>query len=110
MVTNRSVARVVELADDVYIETTIPRESHAALRSGFAGYPSNPRWTVRKFQAWKQGKQWRRAMNEGVMVVENKCLVMAVARPEEKRSPLPAPEELSSSWRSPLKKLAFSLN
>jgi hypothetical protein len=110
MLTNRSVARVVELADEIYIKTTIPRESHAALRSGFAGYPSNPRWTVRKFQAWKQGKQWRREMNTGVMVVENKCLVLAATRPEELKPAVQSVEELRSSWRSPLKKLAFSLN
>jgi hypothetical protein len=110
MLANRSVARVVELADEIYIETTIPRESHAALRSGFAGYPSNPRWTVRKFQAWKQGKQWRREMNAGMMVVENKCLVLAATRPEEPKPVVQPVEELRSSWRSPLKKFAFSLN
>ena len=107
MMKNRIVPRVVELAEGVYIETAIPRENHAALRSGFAGYPSNPRWTVRKYQAWKQGKQWRQSLKDGSMTVQDKRLVatetalkMAVSVAEEERT----------SWRSPLKKLAFSLN
>lgn len=106
MVKHHAVQRVVELAEGIYVETAIPRESHPALRSGFAGYPSNPRWNVRKHQAWKQGKQWRHALDKGVMVVENQRLI-PVVQPD---CPAPAPAKVHADWRSPLKKFAFSLN
>ncbi|MGB2925708.1 MAG: hypothetical protein WBB82_10430 [Limnothrix sp.] len=106
MITDRSLQRVLELAEDIYIETAIPRENHPAVRSGFAGYPSNPRWNVRKHQAWKQGKQWRLAHEQGLMIVEKKQLILA-----EQAEPKPVvQQEEKSSWRSPFKKLTFSLN
>ena len=107
MMTNHAVQRLVELAEGIYIETAIPRESHPALRSGFAGYPSNPRWNVRKYQAWKQGKQWRQALNNGQLVVEDQHLVPMV-QPECQAPPLP--KKTTRDWRSPLKKLTFSMN
>lgn len=109
MITERSLQRVLELAEGIYIETTIPRESHPAVRSGFAGYPSNPRWTVRKHQAWKQGKQWRQDFEQGLMVVEKQQLVPATQL-EIREQPVVAQREEKSSWRSPFKKLTFSLN
>jgi hypothetical protein len=109
MITERSLQRVLELAEGIYIETAIPRESHPAVRSGFAGYPSNPRWTVRKHQAWKQGKQWRQDFEQGLMVVEKQQLIPA-AQAEIREPQVVAQREVKSSWRSPFKKLTFSLN
>lgn len=60
---------VVELTEKVWIYTEIPLENHAALRSGFAGYPANPRWNVTKYLAWKQGCQWREELSQGILVV-----------------------------------------
>ena len=104
---NRIVSRLVELAEGVYIETTIARENHAALRSGFAGYPKNPRWTVRKFQAWKQGRVWRQALLDGSMTVYDQKLIATEIALNAAVHP---PEPERTSWRSPLKKFAFSLN
>ncbi|MBV5257926.1 hypothetical protein FLX56_05765 [Synechococcus moorigangaii CMS01] len=106
MMTNHAGQWLVELTDGIYIKTAIPRENHSAIRSGFAGYPSNPRWNVRKHQAWKQGKQWRQALDQGLMVVEDKHLVPMV-QPE---CQAPTPEKIPHGWRSPLKKFVFSLN
>lgn len=110
MVMNRSVPRVVELSEEIYIETTIPRDHHAALRSGFAGYPNNPRWTVRKYQAWKQGRQWRRSLMDGSMQVQNKQLVAANSAENETEISLVSTPEIRTSWRSSFKKFSFSLN
>ncbi|BAW97584.1 hypothetical protein NIES970_25380 [[Synechococcus] sp. NIES-970] len=106
MMTNHVGRRFLELADGIYIETAIPRENHPALRSGFAGYPSNPRWNIRKHQAWRQGKQWRQALDEGRMVVTNQHLV-PIVQPDCQTPPL---EKTPMDWRSPLKKFTFSLN
>lgn len=106
MMTNHAGQWSVELTDGIYIKTAIPRENHPAMRSGFAGYPSNPRWNVRKYQAWKQGKQWRQALDQGLMVVEKQCLV-PVVQPECQAPPA---AKAQYGWRSPLKKFAFSLN
>ncbi|ELR96249.1 hypothetical protein [Gloeocapsa sp. PCC 73106] len=60
---------VVELTEKLWIYTEITLENHAALRSGFAGYPANPRWNVTKYLAWKQGYQWREELSQGKLVV-----------------------------------------
>jgi hypothetical protein len=60
---------VVDLTDKVFVRTVIPKENHAALRSGFAGYPANPRWNITKYHAWKKGCQWRENLNRGKMVI-----------------------------------------
>ncbi len=59
----------VDLADNIWLCTDIPQDNHAALRSGFAGYPANPRWTVSKFKAWKTGRRLREALSDGSMAV-----------------------------------------
>lgn len=61
--------RVVELADKILLNTSIPQENHAALRSGFAGYPANPRWSNSKVRAWKIGRQLKEALEKGDMVI-----------------------------------------
>lgn len=70
---------VVELTEKVWIYTAIAHENHAALRSGFAGYPANPRWNVSKYLAWKQGSQWRHELSQGMLVINqsNSQLVSA---------------------------------
>lgn len=104
---NKMVSRVVELAEGIYIDTAIARENHAALRSGFAGYPSNPRWTVRKFQAWRQGKQWRKALSDGTMTIQDEQLITTEAALQ---NVITTPDSERTSWRSPFKRFSFSLN
>jgi hypothetical protein len=60
---------VVDLTDNIWIYTNIPLQNHAALRSGFAGYPANPRWNATKYRAWKQGYQWREQLSLGRLTV-----------------------------------------
>ena len=60
---------VVDLTKDILLHTTIPLENHAALRSGFAGYPVNPRWNINKVWAWKTGRQLRQALQEGELTI-----------------------------------------
>ncbi|MGF1479534.1 MAG: hypothetical protein ACFB4I_08590 [Cyanophyceae cyanobacterium] len=60
---------VVELAENVLLRTNTPKENHAALRSGFAGYPTNPRWNVGKYRAWRTGSQLRQDLSQGKVVV-----------------------------------------
>jgi hypothetical protein len=62
---------VVDLTEDVLVNTLIPSTSHPALRSGFAGYPANPRWNATKFHAWKTGRQLRAALAQGKMIVRS---------------------------------------
>ena len=62
---------VVELTEEVKVETLVPSANHAALRCGFAGYPSNPRWNAAKFCAWKTGRLLKEALGRGEMVVRS---------------------------------------
>lgn len=61
--TQPSNMMVVELAKGVKVKTAIAIPNHAALRSGFAGYPMNPRWGASKYRAWKTGRQLRESLN-----------------------------------------------
>ncbi|WP_080570058.1 hypothetical protein [Anaplasma marginale] len=84
---------VVDLAKDILVSTNIPKVNHAALRSGFAGYPPNPRWNTAKYLAWKTGSKLRKALAEGQMRVRSRdCMLVPVGIQEEK--PI---EELSHS-------------
>ncbi|NJK28202.1 MAG: hypothetical protein HC925_06500 [Coleofasciculaceae cyanobacterium SM2_3_26] len=60
---------IVDLGRGVFVRTVLPDTSIPALRSGFAGYPANPRWNAVKVHAWKVGRQWRKALACGEMVV-----------------------------------------
>lgn len=60
---------VVDLTDQISVSTPIPQENHAALRSGFAKCPANPRWSTSKFRAWKTGWQLREALAQGKATV-----------------------------------------
>ncbi|MGB3511699.1 MAG: hypothetical protein WBA93_21165 [Microcoleaceae cyanobacterium] len=61
--------KVVKLAEGILVRTQLKSAYIPALRSGFAGYPVNPRWSGVKFYAWKTGRQWRQAFLNGEMVV-----------------------------------------
>lgn len=61
--------RIVQLTDGIVIRTQLDDSCIPALRSGFAGYPVNPRWSAVKFRAWKTGQQWRQALQQGEMIV-----------------------------------------
>lgn len=61
--------RLVQLADGILVNTPISSACIPALRSGFAGYPVNPRWNAMKYHAWKTGRQWRQALSRGEMAV-----------------------------------------
>lgn len=62
---------MVELTEKVFVSTPIACTNHPALRSGFAGYPANPRWNAAKYQAWRIGRQWREALASGKMVIRS---------------------------------------
>lgn len=66
---NTNQGMIVELNEKIFARTIIPKTSHPALRSGFAGYPVNPRWNIYKYHAWKTGYQWRNELNNGDKVV-----------------------------------------
>jgi hypothetical protein len=71
---------VVDLTESIWLCTAMPQENHAALRSGFAGYPANPRWNVTKYQAWKTGRQLREALKQGEMVVRSTDCMLIPAK------------------------------
>jgi hypothetical protein len=63
--------KVVKLGEGVLARTKLKDAYIPALRSGFAGYPVNPRWSGVKISAWKTGQQWRQAVSRGEMVVRS---------------------------------------
>jgi hypothetical protein len=70
---------LVDLTESIWLCTVMPQENHAALRSGFAGYPANPRWNVTKYQAWKTGRQLKEALKQGEMIVRSSdCMLIPV--------------------------------
>ncbi|MEB3356449.1 MAG: hypothetical protein VKK04_06960 [Synechococcales bacterium] len=86
--------QLVELDQGVFARTSIPSANHAALRAGFAGYTSNPRWNAAKFRAWRVGRAWRDAVADGRMAIRpgDSLLVAAadlipVVEEETERSP-----------------------
>ena len=60
---------LVELNPEVRVKTPLPPSCHSALRAGFAGYSTNPRWNNAKLRAWKLGREWREALAAGTMQV-----------------------------------------
>ena len=53
-----------------------------ALRAGFVGFPTNPRWNAVKFHAWKVGRQWRNDLDTGELKVRTSDSIL-VHRDEE---------------------------
>ncbi|MGF1495542.1 MAG: hypothetical protein ACFB8W_01775 [Elainellaceae cyanobacterium] len=94
---NRNEQLLVELDQGVLARTSIPSSNHAALRAGFAGYTSNPRWNAAKFRAWRVGRAWRDAVAEGRMAIrpsDSMLVAASEAKPmievvEPERSPSP---------------------
>lgn len=87
-----STARAIDLSQNIMVETSVPSHAHSAMRSGFAGYPANPRWNAAKFRAWKMGRQWRDALKRGDLVVRTSdCMLIDASEwvedPEEPSSP-----------------------
>ncbi len=87
---------VVELAEGVFVHTGISDANLPALRSGFAGYPANPRWNAVKFHAWKTGRQLRQAVACGEMVVRSTDSMLVPVNHKE--------ETTDSSAQSPVHK------
>ncbi len=79
VITRKSNLAVVDLAEGVYVKTPIPSSSHAALRSGFAHYPANPRWNGSKIHAWSVGRRWRKALSQGKMIVRSADSMLVAA-------------------------------
>jgi len=79
---------VIDLTEDVFVNTSLPSVNHAALRSGFVGYPINPRWNVTKYQAWRTGRQLREALARGEMMVRStdSMLVPVTAQQKSKEN------------------------
>ncbi len=89
---------IVDLKEGVKVHTLIPRENHAALRCGFAGYPNNPRWNAAKFHAWKTGQQLKESLSRGEMVVRSAdSLLVKAIETQDKRKNSP---EISESEKS----------
>ncbi len=75
---------IVDLNDQIFVNTTLPLEQHAALRSGFMGYPMNPRWDINKYHAWKTGRQLRSDLQQNKLVVRaSDCLLIPQGEAEE---------------------------
>ncbi|MDJ0727084.1 MAG: hypothetical protein QNJ38_18445 [Prochloraceae cyanobacterium] len=84
---------IVDLAKDVLVTTKIAKQNHAALRSGFAGYPANPKWNTAKYLAWKTGSKLRKALAEGRMTVRSEDSMLVPAQMQEEKTE----QELSHS-------------
>ena len=63
--------KTVQLTEGILVHTALDNACIPALRSGFAGYPVNPRWNAVKYHAWKTGRQWRTALSQGDMAVRS---------------------------------------
>lgn len=87
---------VVDLAEGIYVRTPIPSENHPALRSGFAGYPLNPRWNSTKYRAWKTGRQWRTLLAKDEIVIrpsDSMLVPRASLQGQEPKNPQQSPPE-----------------
>ena len=93
--------RVIELSDTVKIETNIADTYLPALRAGFVGCPTNPRWTAVKFHAWKVGRQWRKALNAGELKVRASDSMLVHCDEEE------IPETPKDSPKNTVQKFGF---
>jgi hypothetical protein len=70
---------IIELAEGIRAQTSIPLANHSAVRSGFAGHPLNPRWTATKVVAWKTGREWRQGLLDGTLVVRTSDSLLVAA-------------------------------
>ncbi|VXD16624.1 conserved hypothetical protein [Planktothrix serta PCC 8927] len=88
---NQNKLKKVQLVEGVFVYTPLDDVCIPALRSGYAGYPVNPRWNAIKFHAWKIGRQWRLALGRGEMLIRStdSTLVPIQQTEESSDSPLP---------------------
>ncbi len=98
--------KLVELDEGILAKTAIPLDNHAALRSGFAGYTSNPRWCASKFVAWRTGKAWKQALESGRLAVRSTDFLLvpaeeAVVLDEQQQQENQKPTLLSNWVRRP---------
>lgn len=90
---------------EVLVRTELKDAYIPALRSGFAGYPVNPRWSGVKFYAWKKGRQWRQALLSGEMVIRSAdSMLVPFSEAEE-----PDPNLTSKSWGHLTKSLKIEI-
>jgi len=92
-------AAVIPLTESINVRTTVSPEHIPALRAGFSLYPSNPRWNVFKFRAWRLGRQWRHALQAGEMEVCPTHRLLVTADPN--KTPEKPEEESSDRGFSP---------
>ncbi|WP_071515251.1 hypothetical protein [Geitlerinema sp. PCC 9228] len=85
--------KVVDLRENILVTTSLPNASIPALRSGFAGYPANPRWNAIKFHAWKLGRQWRREWQQGNLVVRASDSMLVTPAEDDAPESEPEPTE-----------------
>lgn len=102
----RSNLKLVELDKGVLAKTAIPSDNHAALRAGFAGFTSNPRWCASKFVAWRTGKAWKQALEAGQLAVRSTDSLLvpadeAVVPDEQPQQPSQKPALLPNWARRP---------
>ncbi|MEB3831198.1 hypothetical protein [Phormidium sp. CCY1219] len=83
---NNGNVMVVDLAEGILVGTLMPKDNLPALRSGFAGYPVNPRWSVVKYRAWKTGRRLRESLDAGELMVRStdSMLIRAEDAPQTK--------------------------
>ncbi len=86
--------KVVDLRDNVLVTTSLPNASIPALRSGFAGYPANPRWNAIKFHAWKLGRKWRHEWQKGNLVVRASDSMLVAPTEDDRQETEPESSEL----------------
>ena len=79
---------VADLTENIWIYTRISPENHPALRSGFAGYRANPRWSAIKYLAWKQGYQWREELSAGRLTIRQSDSQLVAATETQKTTTL----------------------
>ncbi len=92
-------ARIVELTQGILVRTPIPQAAHSALRSGFAGYPTNPRWNAAKFRAWKTGRCWRNALDRGELIVRSvDSMLVPTAEAGDEDAESSPPSQLTPSF------------
>jgi len=77
----------IELAAGIKVHTAIATANQPALRSGFAGYPVNPRWGAGKYRAWKTGRQWRESLHRGELVVRSSDSMLVKVNSTPQKSP-----------------------
>lgn len=99
---NNGNIMVVDLAEGVMIGILMPKDNLPALRSGFAGYPVNPRWNVVKYRAWKTGRQLRQSLDAGELVVRPNDSMLVPAHDSQCTTHRVSKQEYASAAHCPM--------